>query len=61
MLDLYLAMHTVQVHCGGSDSSAELQARRVIDCSTTIDIRFVWDSMVRRVRNNDYSSATYRD
>jgi hypothetical protein len=36
------------------------QARR-LDSSTTIDMRLTCASMARRVRNDDYSSATYRD
>jgi len=33
--------------------------RRAIDNSTTIDMRLACVSMARRVRNDDYSSATY--
>jgi hypothetical protein len=41
--------------------SAEPQARRAIGGSTTIGMRLACGSMARRVRNDDYSSATYRD
>ena len=41
--------------------SAEPQARRAIDNSITIDMRLACVSMAGRVRNDDYSSATYSD
>jgi hypothetical protein len=39
--------------------SAELQARRAINRFTTTGLRLACDSMARRVRMDDYSSATY--
>jgi hypothetical protein len=41
--------------------SAEPQARQAVDDSTTIDMRLAYASMARRVRNDDYTSATHRD
>jgi hypothetical protein len=34
---------------------------RAINSSTTMDMRLACVSMARRVRNDDYSSAKYRD
>jgi hypothetical protein len=53
--------HVAMVEPPVSIMLAELQARWAIDRSTTIGMRFACDLMARRVRNDDYSSATYRD
>jgi hypothetical protein len=40
---------------------AEPQARRAIEDSTAIDMRLTCCSLARRMRNDDYCYAMYRD
>jgi hypothetical protein len=59
-----IRLHTPSGGISTLQSSRPCQLSRrlggAIDHSTTIDIRLACVSMARRVRNDDYSSATYR-